>query len=137
MAETLEELERKRKDIYGRLASVGDFRRGSLLVSSRRCGKKNCACAQPAHPGHKRYLWSTTTKGNRSKAKTLGLGPALAKASKEASNYREFLQLVSELVKINEKICDLRPLIEIEDEDEMEALKKKLRRQFAAKRRRR
>ena len=34
------------------LSQVGDFRRGSLNVVCRKCGKPNCACAQPGHPGH-------------------------------------------------------------------------------------
>jgi hypothetical protein len=45
-----------------------------------------------------------------------------------------FLELTRELVEVNEKICDLRPVREVEDEAELEALKKKLQRRFARKR---
>jgi hypothetical protein len=135
MAETLESLERKRKQLCQKLSRIGDFRRGTLTQRYRRCGKKNCACARPSHRGHgPHYQWSTTTKGNRSLAKNLGPGPGLEKALSEQTNYRQFLELTRELIEVNEKICELRPLRQIDDEDELEALKKKLRRKFAVKR---
>jgi len=41
------------------LAAVGDFRRGSVSKNYRKCGKPNCVCAQPDHPGHgPRFLWT-------------------------------------------------------------------------------
>lgn len=135
MSETMEGLERKRESLQEQLAMVGDFHRGTVSASYRKCGKKNCACAKSAHRGHLRYQWSTTTKGNRSRAKNLRLGAELEKASQEAANYHEFLRLVRELVEVNEKICELRSVREIKDENELEALKKKQRRQFAVKQR--
>jgi hypothetical protein len=42
--------------------------------------------------------------------------------------------LTREIVEVNQKICRLRPVEEIEDERELEELKKKLQRRFAAKR---
>lgn len=135
MLETLEGLERRRKRLQEQLALVGDFHRGTVSAAYRKCGKKNCACAKSSHAGHLRYQWTTTTKGNRSLAKNLRLGAELQKASKEAANYHEFSRLVSELVEVNEKICELRPVKEIKDENELEALKKKQRRQFVVKQR--
>lgn len=135
MSETMEGLERKRESLQEQLAMVGDFHRGTVSASYRKCGKKNCACAKSAHRGHLRYQWSTTTKGNQSRAKNLRLGAELEKASQEAANYHEFLRLVRELVEVNEKICELRSVREIKDENELEGLKKKQRRQFAVKQR--
>jgi len=134
MPETLAELEEVRRRLYAQLTKVGDFRRGSLAASYRKCGKKNCACAKASHPGHLRYMWSTTTKGNRSMAKTIRLGVELEKASEEQKNYQEFQRLLKEVVEVNEKICQLRPLREVADEEELEALKKKQQRRFAGKR---
>jgi hypothetical protein len=70
-------------------------------------------------------------------AKTIRLGPELEKASEEERNHREFKRLIREVVEVNEKICELRPEREITDEKELDILKKKLRRQFAAKQRKR
>ena len=134
MPETLAELEEERRRLYAQLTKVGDFRKGSLAASYRRCGKKNCACAKASHPGHLRYMWSTTTKGNRSLAKTIRLGVELEKASEEQKNYQEFQRLLKAVVEVNEKICQLRPLRVVADEEELEALKKKQQRRFAGKR---
>jgi hypothetical protein len=126
MEETLESLEKKRKDLYQKLERLGDFRRGTISVNYRRCGKKKCICTKPGHPGHgPQYLWNTTIKG-KSYAKNLRLGPELEKYMKETANYRSFLKLSEELVQVNERICALRPVREIEDRRELEDLKKKL-----------
>jgi len=56
----------------------------------------------------------------------LKLGPELEKYLQETGNYKEFLNLSEQLVQINEMICELRPVRQIEDQTELEALKKKL-----------
>ena len=125
MSETLSKLESKKKSLYKKLEELGDLRRGTISVNYRRCGKKGCICAKPGHPGHgPQYLWSTTIKG-KSYAKNLRLGPELQKYMEEVANYRSFLKLCDEIVQLSEKICDLRPVPEIEDKDEEEKLKKK------------
>ena len=61
MNKRLNELEAKRRSLHKKLEEIGDFRRGTISVNYRKCGKKNCACAKPGHPGHgPQYLWSTT-----------------------------------------------------------------------------
>ena len=129
----LEKLEIKRDSIHGKLATLGDFKRGTISVNYRKCGKKNCACAKPGHPGHgPQYLWTTTIKG-KSYAKNLKLGSELQKTLAETDNYRVFLELCEELVKANEKICELRGIPDITNENEADALKKKLRTLFKKK----
>jgi len=133
MKETLEELEHRRGQLYRRLNEVGDFRRGIISVNYRKCGKPNCACARPDHRGHgPQYLWNTTV-GGKSRAANVRLGPQLEKVEKEIENYRRFVGLTRELVEVNEKICQLRPVREIVEERELEALKKTLLRQFSRK----
>ena len=133
MEETLESLEAKRKSLYRKMEELGDFRRGIISANYRKCGKKNCACAKPGHLGHgPQYLWNTTIKG-KSYAKSVRLGPELQKYMQETARYREFLRLCEELVQLNERISDLRPVVEIEDKNEREALKKKLQEIFRKK----
>ena len=76
---SLPELEAERDLLYARLAATGDFRRGSVSENYRKCGKPNCACAQPGHPGHgPRLLWTRSQgrgkrragKGEDGKART-------------------------------------------------------------------
>ena len=63
---SLRELEELR--LYAQLAATGDFRRGSVTENYRRCGKANCACAQPGHPGHgPRFLWIRSVPGSRTR----------------------------------------------------------------------
>jgi hypothetical protein len=129
----LEKLEEKKVSIHEQLVSLGDFKRGTISVNYRKCGKKNCACTKPGHPGHgPQYLWNTTIKG-KSYAKNLKLGPELKKTLEETDNYKVFLKLCEELVKTNEKICQLRDIPEITEESEADALKKKLHSLFKKK----
>lgn len=133
MIETLSSLERKRELLYKKLQETGDFRRGTVSVLYRKCGKKNCACAQEVHPGHgPQYLWNATIKG-KSYAKNLKLGPEMEKYLEEISNHQLFLKLCDEIVAINEQICDMRPVRVMEDEDGLAELKKKLQQMFMAK----
>lgn len=136
MTHNLEELEDLRDNLLRQLAEIGDFRPGTVYPSFRKCGKKNCACARPGHPGHGPQYLRTTAKGGENRAQTLHMGPELEKAMKEAENYQRFVKLCRELVETNERICELRPVRKVTDAKEFEALKKKLQRQFAVKLRR-
>src|SRR3989339_179283 len=125
MSDDLIKLEMQREQLYQRMQSIGDFRRGSISVTFCKCGKKNCACAAKDHPGHgPHYRWTTTRKG-KSFAQHLHLGPELDKARKEIGAYKQFDRLCQEVVELNEQICRLRPVPKIDDECELEALKKK------------
>jgi hypothetical protein len=130
MEETLESLEQKREQLYRQLAETGDFRRGTISVVYRKCGKKNCVCAGDGHPGHgPLHLWNTTIK-RKSYAKSVKLGPQMQKYLEEIANHDRFLKLCGGIVEVNERICDLRPVPQVEDEKELNALKKKLQRRF-------
>jgi hypothetical protein len=130
MEETLEVLEEKRKFLYKKIEDLGDFRRGTISVNYRKCGKKNCICAKSGHPGHgPQYLWSTTIKG-KSYAKNLRFGPELQKYVDETANYRRFVELCNEVVGLNERLCDERPVATVEGKDEQGELKKKLQQLF-------
>ncbi len=133
MEETMESLEKRRSELYRKLADIGDFRRGTISTNYRKCGKANCACARPRHPGHGPQYLLNGTIGGKSVAENLRLGPELEKVSGEVGNYRRFVELSKELVEINEKICRRRPVRVVQDEEELEDLKKKLRRQFRRK----
>jgi len=133
MEETIEGLEAKREDLYRRLQEVGDFRRGIISVLYRKCGKPYCACAKEGHPGHgPLHLWNTTIKG-KSYAKSVKLGPEMQKYLDEIAHHRRFVELCEEIVLVNERICDLRPVPEVKDEKELAALKKKLQKLFMGK----
>ena len=133
MQETIASLEQKREDLYKCLREVGDLRRGIVSVLYRKCGKKNCACAQEGHRGHgPLHLWNTTIKG-KSYAKNVKLGPEMQKYIEEIDNHRRYVRLCEEIVVVNERICDLRPVPDVKSEEELVELKKKLQERFARK----
>ena len=131
--ENLKDLLTQRNDLYRQIEDLGDFRPGLISVNYRRCGKENCVCHQKGHPGHgPQYLWNATRKG-KSVAQNLHLGPELEKVRKETQTYKRFVALCQEAIQVNEKICRLRPVPEIKDQEELEELKKKLLRMFFKK----
>ena len=55
----------------------------------------------------------------------------------EIANHRKYVKLCEEIVVINERICDLRPVPTVKDEKALDELKKKLQKQFMGKYRKR
>jgi hypothetical protein len=107
---TLDDLEQRRDRLRGELTAIGDFRPGSLSTVMRRCGKPNCACAAPEHPGHGPQHVLTRKVGGKTVTAHLRPGPELEKAETEVANYRRFKQIMAELVEVNEQICAARPV---------------------------
>ena len=107
----LAELERRRAELYAELGRVGDFRRGSLNEVRRKCGKPNCVCAAPGHPGHGPQ-WNLTRKA-RGRTRTVHLrpGPELDKARREVAEYERFRDLARQVAEVNEAICQARPAV--------------------------
>ena len=106
----LADLERRRRELYAQMGQVGDFRRGSLNEAWRKCGKPNCACAAPDHPGHGPQ-WNLTRKTDgRTRTVHLRPGPELDKARREVAEYQRFRDLVGQVTQVNEAICDARPV---------------------------
>jgi Family of unknown function (DUF6788) len=109
MTEHLPELEQRRAELFARLAVTGDFRPGSINATYRRCGKPNCACAQPGHRGHgPRWLW-TRSAGGRTRTRQLSQAE-VAKVRAELANYKEFAALSEQIVELSEAICEARPV---------------------------
>ena len=110
MAEpSLPELEALRDRLYARLATVGDFRRGSVSVNYRRCGKPNCACADQDHPGHgPRFLWTRLAGRRKTTGRQLAAGE-VGKVRAEIARHAEFEEISTQIVEVNEMICEARP----------------------------
>ena len=104
------ELETQRARLHWQLASVGDFRRGSLVSTYRRCGKSYCACADPDHPGHGPINLLTKSVSGKTVTKAVPDGPALTKVQQEVAHYKQFKAVIDQIVEVNEQICDARPV---------------------------
>jgi hypothetical protein len=110
-SDELAELERRRAGLFAELEQVGDFRPGSLNEAFRRCGKPNCACAAPGHPGHGPQ-WNLTRKaGGRTRTVHLRPGPELEKARREVAEYERFKDLVRQVTEVSEAVCAARPAL--------------------------
>ena len=107
MSTPLSELEARRERLKLQFSVLGDLRPGSLVERYRKCGKPNCHCAQPDEPGHG-PSWSLThdVKG---KTTTRIIPKALVPRTREhIAEYQRLRRLTSDLVEVNEKICEAR-----------------------------
>jgi hypothetical protein len=106
---SLPELEAERERLHALLAAVGDFRRGSVSENYRKCGKPNCACAQPGHPGHgPRFLWTRRARGRGTVGRQLAAGE-VEKVRAEVARHAEFTAISEQIAEVSEKICEARP----------------------------
>ena len=92
------------------MIDIGDFRRGTITATYRRCGKANCGCANPDHPGHGPRHLLTRSMNGKTRAVQLNAGAELEKANREVAKYKQFQATVAEIVAISEAICDARPI---------------------------
>ena len=127
---------RQREDLFHQMEGLGDFRWGSVSETHRQCGKKNCACADKKHPGHVQYLW-TTRKQGKTVGRSLHLGPELDQVQQQVEEGARFQKLCDDVWEVNEAICRSRPVPQVEHEQELDALKKKLQRRFLMRRKKR
>lgn len=137
MPNTLEALQHKREEMLKEICSLEDFRRGTISVNYRKCGKPSCHCNHEGAKGHgPQYLWNATI-GGKSVAKNLRLGPEVEKYLQETERYKRFMSLSEELVELNEQLCDKSPVRYLETEDDLESLKKKLQKQLLRRQKKR
>ena len=109
MSESLPVLERKRTDVLEKIAALGDLRPGCLTTTQGKCGKAECCCKQPDHPGHGPHWRITYKVEGKTKSEGLYEDAAIRKAEREIDEFRRFQQLSREFVEISTQICQQRP----------------------------
>ncbi len=73
MKSIIDKLQTKRNELLEQLKNLDEFRRGTISVIYRKCGKSQCWCAKEGVRGHgPQYLWNATIK-RKSVAKNLRL----------------------------------------------------------------
>ncbi len=107
---SLAQLQSDRAALLQKLATTGDMRRGTITEVYRSCGKPNCACAAPDHPGHGPYFAFTKKVAGKTKTLQLRSGAALTKLEREVECYRGFRATCERLIEVNEAICEAQPL---------------------------
>jgi hypothetical protein len=112
MSDSVSKLEQQRSAILACMQELGDFRSGSITTTSGPCGKPNCRCHQPGQPGHGPYYRLTRKVNGKTITETFSSPAALRKAEREVVAFHRFRKLSSELLEVNEKICQARPVEE-------------------------
>jgi hypothetical protein len=106
---TVRDLEGLRQLVLDRIAAVPAFRRGSLQVGYRKCGKSTCRCARPGEQGHgPRGLWTRTVKGPGGSRGQYIPVEQVDQVRAELDHYAQFDGLVEDYVEINEALCTAR-----------------------------
>lgn len=106
---TVPQLEELRTLMLERIASVPEFRRGSLQVGYRKCGKASCRCARPGEQGHgPRGLWTRTAKGPGGSRGQYVPVERVEQVRAELDNYAQFATIVEDYIEVNEELCKAR-----------------------------
>ena len=128
MSDSLATLEQRRSTILGQILELGDFRSGSITAISGRCGKPNCRCHQPDQPGHGPNFRLTRKVKGKTVTETFSSPAELQKAQHEVQAFHRFRRLSQQLLEVNEKICDARPV-----EESLSPQEKKRRKQSSVR----
>lgn len=131
MSLSLSALEQQRSRVLNEIFSLGDFRSGSITAVRGHCGKPNCHCHQPGHPGHGPNYRLTRKVSGKTVTETFPSPVALRKAQREVEAFHRFRELSQELLEINEQICRLRPVEETLTPEEKKRQKSSARKSLA------
>ncbi len=102
-----EELETRRSMLQEQMTQVGDLRLGSLIHRYRRCGKRNCVCSDPAHPGHGGWAISRSVAG-KTVMSTVPNEEDLPEIRRELEEGRRFWKLAEEFAEASDELSRRR-----------------------------
>ena len=107
MSTSLSELAAQRERLKLQLSGLGDLRPGSLVERYRKCGKPNCHCAKPGDAGHG-PSWSLTRDVKGKTTTKIIPKEFVPRTREQIEEYQRLRHLTSDLVEVNEKICEAR-----------------------------
>ena len=115
MATKRKTLEARRKKLVSQIEKVGPWVAGSLVSTSRICGKKNCAC----HRGGPKHPVLFITWKEKGKTVSLYVPRRLEDDVKGWSeNYKKLKELMKKVSETQKQIIRLRPVESLHDERE-------------------
>ena len=112
MPDPLVDLENRRATVQMQIAQLGDMRSGSITGTGGRCGNPNCHCHRAGDPGHGPYYRLTRKVKGKTVTETFSSPTGLAKARREIAECQRFRELSEQLLDVNERICQIRPVAE-------------------------
>jgi hypothetical protein len=110
MPNSLLVLEKQRAEILRQIGVLGDMRAGSITTTSGRCGNPGCHCRKDGDPGHGPFFRLTRKVRGKTTTETFATSVALRKAQAEVAEFHRFRDLSQNLLDVNEKICNQRPV---------------------------
>lgn len=121
-------IQKEYDDLHEELKQIGEFRRGSINVVFRKCGKSNCVCSEQNHPGHGPQTTLTFKDQGKSKIRNLSSRAEIALVRRQVENHDRFIQWSKKWLALNEKICNQKVVLLLaEDNSEQMPQEKKLR----------
>jgi hypothetical protein len=112
MPDSLPAWEARRAAIQQQISSLGDMRCGSITTTGGRCGNPGCHCRKQDDPGHGPFYRLTRKVRGKTVTETFTTPAVQRKAQREVEEYHRFRQLSRDLLQVNERICQLRPVEE-------------------------
>lgn len=105
MKDRKKELERRREQAVRRIAELGPWIQGSVVVVKRVCGQKGCAC----HRGGEKHpaMYLTGKEAGKTVALYVPRGME-AEAKTWADNYKKLKRLIREVSQLQREILKLR-----------------------------
>lgn len=131
MSDPLPALESQRTTIQRQISQLGDLRAGSVTTTGGRCGNSRCRCHEQDDPGHGPFYRLTRKIGGKTVTETFSTPAALRKARHEVAEYHRFRELSRDLLEVNEKICQARPVEDTLTPQEKKRLKRSGRKSSA------
>ena len=105
MEAEVQELERRRQELLQQMAQIGDMRRGSVneqYFEVQQLGRKTPLRRGPY------YVFTCKVQGKTYSRRVRGV--EVQKLKQEVDNFHHYQQLSRELMEVNERLCDLRPV---------------------------
>lgn len=103
MQPTPDSLHETRAQLLQALTQVNVFRIGSIFHRQRRCGKKNCACAEPTHPGH--GCWIVEKRRDGKNIMSTVPAAAVDEVKRQLEEGQRFLQLCAQFAEVNDELA--------------------------------
>jgi hypothetical protein len=133
MSDSLADLEARRAAVQMQIAQLGDMRSGSITGTGGRCGNPNCHCHRAGDPGHGPYHRLTRKVNGKTVTETFSSPASLAKAQREVTECQRFRDLGDQLLAVNERVCQLRPVEESQPSAQEKKRPKRSKRKSRAK----
>jgi len=133
MLDSLAELEARRAAVQLQIGQLGDMRSVSITGTGGRCGNSNCHCHRAGDSGHGPYYRLTRKVNWKTVTETFSSPASLAKAQREVAECRRFRELADQLLEVNERVCQLRPIEESQPTAQEKKRPKRSKRKSRAK----